>query len=276
MEHPESSVAEQKKFIKHLNALCDLVKEGTLVNPFNKTSSDLITLDTGEVMDPAIVDCLKNAPTIGKNMFTQFVTDVIEEASKPLSDVIKKTNLYTFSNRPPADLKKGADKVGPPKANAAVVTKLFLSLQERPEAYIDAFFKHKNQRKPPSLSDRGKLRRGTRSDIIACLPGMPAPGRFKTVKEATVVILDMAAVIHIIKPQHARIFGDYTQMQLLPYMQSHMTKTHQEWTQSGTHTKRRVSSHRLVPSGVRLQVFEHESLPIYLSPSEPNGRVPQR
>ena len=65
------------------------MKEGTLVNPFNKTSSELITLDTGEVLDPAIVDCLKNAPTIGKNMLTEFVTDRIEEASKPLSDVIK-------------------------------------------------------------------------------------------------------------------------------------------------------------------------------------------
>ena len=66
------------------------MKEGTVVNPFNETSSELITLDTGEVMDPAIVDCLKNAPTIGKNMFTEFVTERIEEASKPLSDVIKK------------------------------------------------------------------------------------------------------------------------------------------------------------------------------------------
>ena len=75
------------------------MKEGTVVNPFNETSSELITLDTGEVMDPAIVVCLKNAPTIGKNMFTEFVTHRIEEASKPLSDVIKKPNLYTFSNR---------------------------------------------------------------------------------------------------------------------------------------------------------------------------------
>ena len=88
MEHPESSVAEHKKFIKHLNVLCDLVKEATVVNPFNETSSELITLDTGEVMDPAIVDCLRNAPAVGKNMFTEFVTDRIEEASKPLSDVI--------------------------------------------------------------------------------------------------------------------------------------------------------------------------------------------
>ena len=55
LEHPESSVAEQKKFIKHLNALCDLVKEGTVVNPFIETSSELITLDTGEVMDPLLL-----------------------------------------------------------------------------------------------------------------------------------------------------------------------------------------------------------------------------
>jgi len=56
LEHPESSVAEQKKFIKYLIALSDLVNEGTVVNPFNETSSELITVDTGEVMDPAIVD----------------------------------------------------------------------------------------------------------------------------------------------------------------------------------------------------------------------------
>ena len=31
---------------------------------------------------------------------------------------------------------------------------------------------------------------------------MPAPGRCKAVKETTVVIFDMAAVIHIIKPQN--------------------------------------------------------------------------
>ena len=34
-------------------------------------------------MDPIIADCLKNAPTIDKNMFTKFVTDRLEEASKP-------------------------------------------------------------------------------------------------------------------------------------------------------------------------------------------------
>ena len=45
--------------------------------------------------------------------------------------------------------------------------------------------------------------------------------------------------------------------------------TYKEWTQSGTHIKRQVSSHGHVPSGpgVRLQVAEHECLPRYPSQS---------
>ena len=103
---------------------------------------------------------------------------------------------------------------------------------------------------------------------------MPAPGRSKSVKEATVVILDMAAVIHIIKPQRARIFGEYTQMQLLPYMQSQMTEntsrvdaiwdTYQEASlKSQTRAKRgetssrrtRVSAKIPIPKGVEWQKF---------------------
>ncbi len=104
---------------------------------------------------------------------------------------------------------------------------------------------------------------------------MPAPGgRSKAVKEATVVILDMTTVIHIIKPQRARIFGEYRQMQLLPYMQSQMTEntsivdtiwhTHQEASlKSQTRAKRgesssrrtRVSAKTPIPKGVEWQRF---------------------
>ena len=42
-EHPESSTAEQKKFLKYLKALCDLVKEGTVINPSKEMGKKLIT-----------------------------------------------------------------------------------------------------------------------------------------------------------------------------------------------------------------------------------------
>ena len=97
-----------------------------------------------------------------------------------------------------------------------------MSLQARPEEDADAFFKYENQREPPSLSDRGKLRSGTKFDILGCLPDMPGPERTPEARETSVVVFDMAAVVHIIKPQRASVFGEYTEMQLLRYLESHM------------------------------------------------------
>ena len=44
------------------------------------------------------------------------------------------------------------------------------------------------------------------------------------IRSATVVVLDMVAVTHIIKPQRVSIFGEYTHMQLMPCLQSYMTE----------------------------------------------------
>jgi len=49
------------------------------------------------------------------------------------------------------------------------------------------------------------------------------PGPSPSPKVASVVVLDMAAVIHIIKTQHGRVFGEYTQMDLIPYLHSLLT-----------------------------------------------------
>ena len=135
------------------------------------------------------------------------------------------------------------------------------------------FFKYENQREPPSLSDRGKLRSGTKSDILGCLPGMPGPGRTLAAREASVVVLDMAAVVHIIKPQRASVFGEYTKMQLLPYLESHMmdsrTRVEAIWDtytetslKSQTRIKRggtRVSDKIPIPKGAQWQLFVKDS-----------------
>jgi len=55
-EHPDSSANEQMKFLRHLNELVNVVKEGRAINPFRETGPDLVTLDTGEVMDPEIAN----------------------------------------------------------------------------------------------------------------------------------------------------------------------------------------------------------------------------
>ena len=80
-------------------------------------------------MDPEIALSLRTALSVGKNMFSQFVSNRLEKASMPLSDVIPRANLFTFNNRPPSDLTRGVDKLGSAKANAVLIIKLFMSLQ---------------------------------------------------------------------------------------------------------------------------------------------------
>jgi hypothetical protein len=103
-------------------------------------------------------------------MFSEFVQDRFEKASKPLSDVIQRTNVYTFSNQPPVDLKKDANKLRSAKANTVSITNLVLSL--RPEADIDDVVKHKTLREHHALLDLGKLMSGTNMSLLSCLPGM--------------------------------------------------------------------------------------------------------
>ena len=58
-------------------------------------------------------------------------------------------------------------------------------------------FRFENQREPPSLADRGSLRTGKKSDIVECIK---APvGRAGSARLATVVVLDMAAVVHMVR-----------------------------------------------------------------------------
>jgi len=84
----------------------------------------------------------------------------------------------------------------------------------------------------------------------------------------------MAAVAHIIKPQRASVFGEYTKMQLLPYLESHMmdstTRVDAIWDtymetslKSQTRIKRggtalcrtRVSDKIPIPKGAQWQLF---------------------
>ena len=87
-----------------------------------------------------------------------------------------------------------------------LVTQLFLSLKSRPDADMSDFFRFENQREPPSRVDRGSPRSGTKSHILQCL-NAPS-GRAAAAKQATVVVLNMAAVIHMVRPTTAKAFSE--------------------------------------------------------------------
>ncbi len=154
---PETSAAEQNTFLRDLRAVFNVVEDGRAINPFEETGPELITLDPGEVMDPLIITNIKEALNIGTFMYKDVVRERIENSINPLSDAIPRAHLYTFSNQPPADLKKGSNKLGSSKANVALVTKFFPSLQ----ACLMLIW------------------------MTCCLTGMPNPGWSKVAREAS-------------------------------------------------------------------------------------------
>lgn len=122
----------------------------------------------------------------------------------------------TFANRPVVTNK--GTKSGSAQRNSSLIIKLFLSLQSRTDADMEEFFHYENQREPPSLSNQGLLRSGNKSDILEC---MKAPtGRSEAAKAATVVVLDMAAAVHMVRPTTANTFMDYVSYHLVPFLES--------------------------------------------------------
>ena len=203
-EHPESSTSEQQKLISQVSSLLELVKEQIIVDPYLETESELITLDTGEYMDPEVFGSLKQMPLIGKAMYDNFVQDRMEKCTTPLSDIIPKPHMYTSVQPPPVNLPKLGNKTASHKSTTAVVTQMFISLQARADSNMAEFFMHE---KSPALSNKGKLRTGTISQILGCLPSLPGYGHDPTHKQASVVILDMAYVIHMVRPTRASVWG---------------------------------------------------------------------
>ena len=77
-DYSESAVSAQKKFIKDVNALIETVHNQTVANPYSEMDSDLVTLNTGEIMDPEITSCHRHVKDIGKALYEQFVHERIE------------------------------------------------------------------------------------------------------------------------------------------------------------------------------------------------------
>lgn len=97
------------------------------------------------------------------------------------------------------------------------MTQLFLSLQSRPDTDID-FFQLKIHRDTQSPADQGLLQLGKKSDIFQWLnvPNECA----EAAKHVAVVVLNMAAVIHMVRPTIAKTFDEYVQLNVEPYLEA--------------------------------------------------------
>ena len=72
---------------------------------------------------------------------------------------------------------------------------------------------------PPALSDGGRLRLGTKNDILTCLDMSLSQ---TMTHGATCIVLDGATIKQMMKPAAAKTFDEYAQPVFIPYMSSQL------------------------------------------------------
>ena len=216
--HPDSSASAQKKLIKDIQAMVKAVDDGLISNPYMEDNeNEFVSISTGEIFDPEILNSLKNIKPEGDRQAKQFLESVMEKGEKSVLDTIPRNNFYTLQNRPPPVLPK--ERKGTNSNPTATVIRYFMSIKDRPEEDKDDFFRHENLTCPPSLSHKGGMYSGSKSGITDCLPCMPNPGKNPLRMKATVAVFDMAAVIHMLKPgMKTSTFEEFYHNDLKPYL----------------------------------------------------------
>jgi hypothetical protein len=103
-------------------------------NPFIAAMrKELVALDTQNVMEQVVVTSLSQIHAVGQALHAESVTERFEKVSVPISDIIKRNNMFTFANRHDTK-RKGKKDNCTPKQNMTLITQHFLSLQSRPDA----------------------------------------------------------------------------------------------------------------------------------------------
>ncbi|KAG0717220.1 hypothetical protein GWK47_008187 [Chionoecetes opilio] len=101
--------------------------------------------------------------------------------------------------------------------------RLYIASQTR-DGDLAEFFRHENQACPPSLSQLGKLRLGTKSDLLMCLESCAEVRDDAPKPDTDGTILDGAVLVNVLKPVAAKTFDDYALKVFLPHIQGHLQR----------------------------------------------------
>ena len=210
--HHEAHRGVQTTYRRQVKSLCDTLED--MGNPFMEDSSDLLVLGTQDVVDTEIIETVKHIKRVGNEQYRDFVKERLEDRTKSLTDPIKRNKFHLFSSQP-THKSKEKQQIASLKQDCSLFSKLYVSCQVR-DGDIDEFFRHENQSSPPSLSQGGKLRHGTKADL---LPFLTQNGTtIKDKPDTDAVLLDGAAIVNMLNPGASRTFQHYADQVFVPHV----------------------------------------------------------
>lgn len=174
-------------------------KKSAIINPL-----ELLVLHTRQCADAKVVSTLRTLEDLGSGQYRAFQKDVLDDRKKSIHETIKRNNLPFLKSPKPKPNSVVAKKLAAVRNDANLFGRLYIANQQR-DGDLDTFFSHENQMYPPSLSDYGRLRMGTKSDLLKC---------FETESEDAIPkfdckIFDGAALVHTLPTASASTFKDY-------------------------------------------------------------------
>ena len=105
------------------------------------------------------------------------------------------------------------------KEDCSLFSRLYVSCQIR-DGNLEEFFAHENQCFPPSLSHFGKIRHGTKSNLVACIERVKGVQYTTEAPSVDEVMLDGAALINMLVPGLSKTFQQYSDHVFLPYIRN--------------------------------------------------------
>lgn len=216
--HHDEGFSTQKTFKLDVLSLVEAIKN--MGNPFLDQSEELLTLDTGNVLDQSVVETVRTIEALGKEQFKNYYKSVLVDCTSSIHEPIKKNNLPLFKCPKPKSKTKQSKIVENLKDDVSLFSRLYIVAQNR-NCDLPTFFKHENQPFPPSLSEYGKLRSSKKSDLMNLLLSYDQrePPPF-----FDVIAIDGAALVHLLPTANITTFDEYADSVFLPYLSRQLEK----------------------------------------------------
>ena len=114
----------QKAFFKYVQELISVLEE--MGNPFTKDSTELIMLDTKEIMPECVVQAIKTAKQKGQAQYDHFVEERLVKCSKAITDTIHRNKLPLFGTTENPVSNKTRNQISVLKSDCNLFARLYV------------------------------------------------------------------------------------------------------------------------------------------------------
>lgn len=164
---------------------------------------------TKMVADKEVVKTIYTIEQIGLEAYEKFSQQRLINKDVNFEAPIQKLNLSLFKKQPIKVKSKQKLQLQSVKDDLKLFSSMFILYKER-GGDINLFFEHENHAYPPSISEYGNLRSGTKSDLILCLKeSIPDFTENMSMRDSSAIIIDGSVMVHMLTPEKTDTFQIY-------------------------------------------------------------------